>query len=95
MTTESKPAPTAQRMARHAFEKTTPTAVATYFYLLVVLAAFFAAGVLVAAQAKALGVVAADKPVLLGNFVKHTENAAARLKVNERPNLLTNCSLAQ
>lgn len=52
MTTESKRMTTAQRMAHYAFKRPTPTAMATYFYLLGVLAAFLAAGVLVAAEAK-------------------------------------------
>ena len=43
-----------QRFAKYAAKRPTPKVMATYFYLLGVLAAFVAAGVLVAAEAQTL-----------------------------------------
>ena len=52
MTQTSKPMTSSQRFAQYAIKKSTSKALAYYFYVLGVLAAFVAAGVLVAAEAK-------------------------------------------
>ena len=52
MTQTSKPMTSSQRFTQYAIKKPTPKALAYYFYVLGVLAAFVAAGVLVAAEAK-------------------------------------------
>ena len=72
--------PTSQRFAVFGLKKPSSKAMATYLYLLGVLAAFVAAGVLVVAEAKALGTRSADKLVLQNSFATHAKVSPPRQK---------------